>query len=136
MRPHARGPSPSLPLRQLIVVVLAVALGMVAVSFARVLVVEYQLGLEKQALEADILRLSQENEQLRQQIGYLQTDAAIEKLAREELGWTKPGETAVIVLKDTSTPVPTNQPVTEPRALPDGERQHWWEQILRALGLG
>ncbi len=115
--------------------VLVVALALVAVSFVRVLLVEYRLSLEKNALQADIVRLRQENEQLRQQISYLQTDAAIEKLARKELGWTKPGETAVIVLGGQSTPAPTKQPDTTPLREQDQAPPDWWGRLLHGIGV-
>jgi cell division protein FtsB len=55
-------------------------------------------------LEAKVIALREENARLASAIAALKTDPrAVEKLAREELGLAKKGET-VFVLKDESTP--------------------------------
>lgn len=114
MKHGIRRPTLSLPVRQLAIAVVVVVLGLVTVSFARILIVEYQLNLQKQVLESEVAELQQQNERLRSQIDYLQSDAAIEKLAREELGWTKPGESAVIVIERNS-PAPVANATATPR---------------------
>src|SRR5579885_3324209 len=114
------------PLRHVVIVTLLTMCVLVVVSFARLAITEYQLNLQKQALEQKISELKQENQRLRANIDYLQTDAAIEKLAREELGWTKPGDTAVIVLTDQPAPgpVPPPSPSSTPPSVPAW--QQWW----------
>lgn len=56
-------------------------------------------GLRKEAenLRAKEATLKAENERLSQEQQLLQTDAYIEKVAREELGLVKPGETPYIM---------------------------------------
>lgn len=95
----------ALPFRQVAIVTSLAVCALVVLSFVRLAITEYQLSLQEQALAQSVDKLKGENQQLKANIDYLQTDAAIEKLAREELGWTKPGDTAVIVL--TSQPAPT-----------------------------
>ena len=124
-----RVPALSLPYRQVAIAASLAVLALVAISFARLLITEYQLKLQKQALEEQIAQLRTENQDLRAEIDYLQTDAAIEKLARDELGWTKPGDTAVIVVRGKSS---------EPRTIPaKGSRPSTveapWQRWLRLL---
>ncbi len=128
-------PSLSLPLRQIVIVVLVVVLGVVMLSFARILIVEYQLNLQKQSLETDIAELRQQNEQLRSEIDYLQSDAAIERLAREELGWTKPGETAVIVINGNATAPTASATATPDAPVKRDDGFYWWGRILEQIGL-
>jgi cell division protein FtsB len=93
---------------------------LVALSFARILVADYQLHLQKQQLVRDVRSLQQENQKLQERVDYLQTDSAIEGLAREELGWTKPGDTSVVIVRAQATaslaipvtPSPAGTPAT------------------------
>lgn len=79
--------------------VLAVAAFVVYMS------VSYLLGFvqilrmqnEIERVRAEIEAVEAQNQQLREELAYLQSDEYIEKVAREELGLVMPGETAVIV---------------------------------------
>lgn len=120
----------SFPLRQIVVAALLAVLAVVAFSFARVVIVEYQLSLQKQALEREVADLKTENGQLEAKIKYLQTDQAIEQLARDELGWTMPGDTAVVVLQK-----PGQGPRMTP-VRPDSShavQDSWWNTLGKAL---
>lgn len=124
-----------LPLRQIALAATITALALIALSFSRVLVAEYRLDLQKHALQNDVARLRDQNQQLRSEIEYLRTDAAIEKLAREELGWTKPGETAVVVLAVTP-PTPPIEPLQPSRpSTREASLQTWWSVVLKRLSL-
>lgn len=65
---------------------------LLAASFLRAGGNWWRLEREEARLEMTIQRLKAENATLRQQIEALQTDAYIEKVAREQLGLVKPGE--------------------------------------------
>jgi cell division protein FtsL len=93
-----------LPLRYLIAAGVAVLIALAALSFVRVTVADLELRAQKQSLENDIAGLKLENARLQSKVTYLQTDSAVEKLAREQLGWTKPGDTAVVVIRPPVTP--------------------------------
>ncbi len=89
-----------LTLRRLVIFAVAPILVLVGLSFARLAAEQYQLNAQKSQLQRQIQQLQEENQRLQAEASYLETDAAVEQLAREELGWTKPGETAVIVVWD------------------------------------
>jgi cell division protein FtsL len=96
-----------LPLRYLVAIAVAVLLALAVLAFIRVTMADLELLAQKQSLERDIAALQVENQQLHAKVDYLQTDVAVEKLAREQLGWTKPGDTAVVVVRPPSEPTPT-----------------------------
>ena len=50
------------------------------------------------AARAELAALETENAELAEDVAALQTPAEIEKLAREKLGYVRPGETAYVVL--------------------------------------
>jgi cell division protein FtsB len=84
-------------------IVACVPLGLLfALSFARIVVADYAIHQQKAMLETEISTLKQENARLNQRIAVLSTDAGVELLAREELGWVRPGDTAVVVMPGTS----------------------------------
>ncbi len=87
----------------------------------------YQLSQREAAVRSDIERLRRENESLQTAVARLQTPAAVEKLAREQLGYVKEGETAVVIdfgpggrPRETPTPTPTPVPAW----------RRWWESLF------
>lgn len=74
------------------------------------MVVYKQKRAEYQALRKQILQIQQENERYTQQIQGLQTDqSAIEKEAREQLGYAKPGEYVYVPPAPPKPSVNTNR---------------------------
>lgn len=78
----------------------------------------------------DVLaQLTEDNATLQADVAALQTDAEIEKLAREKLGYVRPGETAYVVLDPPGT-------VDEaPPPTPDapGEEPTWVDRVWNFL---
>lgn len=66
-----------------------------AVGFVKI----YRLTAKIRAIEAQIAAVEAENEGLRRQLEYINSDAYIEAVARSELGLVRPGETAVVLVK-------------------------------------
>lgn len=67
------------------------------VGYAAYLSIQQQLELnairkEKEAAQAQLLQLQQNNADLKEEAELLQQPKYVEKLAREQLGLTKPGE--------------------------------------------
>jgi cell division protein FtsL len=127
-------PGVEFPRRQVALVGLLAIVALVAVSFARVLVQEYQLNQQKQQLVQQVAALQQQHQQLQTQVAYLQTDAGVEKLAREELGWTRPGDVAVVVVRRGPTPTPIVAPTPTPTPAPAATWQRWGQLLFGARG--
>jgi len=62
-------------------------------NFVQIWRIEQQI----RRIEEEISRAEARNEELRRELAYLQSDEYIERIAREELGLVRPGETAVII---------------------------------------
>jgi cell division protein FtsB len=92
-------------------------------------VVPYRQIIDSQRQVADAqARLSQledENAALQADVDALNTDAEIEKLAREKLGYVRPGETAYVVLDPPGSGRPAEK-AAEPLVADD---RTWVEQI-------
>ena len=130
MRWGGTGGGLPLPVRQVAIAISLAVIAIVVASFARLAIQEYQLNVQKQALEKSVTSLKAENQSLQHQIAYLHTDAAIEHLAREELGWVKPGDTAVIIIT-SKTPPPLGTP-SKVVATPSRETplRQWWQLLF------
>jgi cell division protein FtsB len=78
------------------------------------------------AARAQLEQLESDNARLQADVTALGTDGEIEKLAREKLGYVRPGETAYVVLDPPEEDrVQTNPPSLS--VLP--ERQTWVDQV-------
>lgn len=72
------------------------------------------LQAQRDALAQQLDDLQEENEALRREIDFSKTPDFIERMAREILGWVKPGEIK-FVEGETPAPLPTQTPdATEP----------------------
>jgi len=111
-----------------LMIVIAVAIGgYVLASFGGLVLTAYQLNQRESSLQGEVKELQLENEQLETAIRQLSTDEALEKLAREELGWTKPGETGIVVVpKDANADRSAREAASKRRDdLPIWRR--WWD---------
>ena len=78
------------------------------------------------AARAELAGLETENALLQADVEALGTDAEIEKLAREKLGFVRPGETAYVVL---DPPAEDRAPAAPPALSELPERQTWVDQL-------
>lgn len=89
-------------------------------------------GRQVDAARARLTQLEAENAELQTDIEALGTEAEIERLAREKLGYVRPGETAYVVLDPPGTPEDT----VDPAPAPVVEEKTWvdrlWEFITGA----
>jgi cell division protein FtsB len=114
-RRRRRYASPSLAL--LLLVALAVVLGGIF-PFRQILAQDRQVANTRAKLDA----LVGENEALRQRIDALGTEAEVERLAREELGMVRPGETGFTVTspedeRAVDVPAPEPEPAEDERTI-------------------
>lgn len=89
-------------------------------------------GRQVDTARARLTQLEAENAELQTDIEALGTEAEIERLAREKLGYVRPGETAYVVLDPPGTPEDT----VDPAPAPVVEEKTWvdrlWEFITGA----
>lgn len=85
------------------------------------------------AARAELVALEADNEVLAADVAALETPEEIEKLAREKLGYARPGETAYVVLDPPLSASPTSRAEPEP-ALED--ERTWVERVWDFLSGG
>lgn len=106
----------------LLVLTATLALTMAGIfPFRQILAQDRAVAVTEQKLEA----LRSENARLDELVGLLQTPAEIERLAREEFGFVRPGETAFVVVIPEDASPPAKPPATQ---LP--RRNSWWDTVV------
>lgn len=102
---EAEARRPIISLRQFLALAALVFGAYFAFSFGSLVLTAYRLNHEAEALRAEIEELRAENDQLQTRVAGLREPAAVEDIARTELGWTRPGETQVVVSVEPSSAV-------------------------------
>lgn len=83
---------------RLIIVVLVAFSGLLLFSFGGLVLSNYNLNRQAESLREEIENLKAQNEELQNEVKYWESDEGLERLAREQLGWVKPGDTGVVIL--------------------------------------
>jgi cell division protein FtsB len=73
-----------------------------------------------------LLALREENSHLEEEVAALGSDVEVERLAREQFGLVRPGETAFVVVSPEGEEAPNPEP--EPTLDRPGE-QPWWRDL-------
>ena len=81
---------------------------------------------ERERVAAQVSTLAAQNRRLEERARQLQSDAEIERLARQHYNLVRPGEEAFAII----TPPPPNPAAVERRA---PSRAPWWQRVLTRL---
>ena len=112
---------PRLTLTRVVLLLAAVVVGYFLFDAGKGTLLSHHLTQEEQQLHQQIDRLQREQAQLQALRDYLRTDEYVEGVARR-LGLVRPGETLVIV-SSTAPPTPAPTPGGSISTKP------WWEQL-------
>ncbi len=82
--------------------------------------------------QEQLLALRAENEHLGAQVAVLQTDEEVERLAREQFGLVRPGESAFVVVSPAGEETATTA-AEAPATLEDPGEQPWWRDVWNFL---
>jgi cell division protein FtsB len=88
----------------------------------------FRLNQDADALRAEVVSLRSENIQLQKQIELARTDAAIEAIAREQLGLIKPGDHPLVLISPAAQPAAAPTPAPNPAPLPAWRQ--WWDYFF------
>ena len=117
--------------RHLLLAGLVIIVSMVLLSFGRIMWMGYELTQRAEQIRGEIVQLEDENQRLQAELEYLRTDEAAEELAREKLGWARPGDTVLVVSSEESEVVPAAKPAPSAEPTPaDPIWQRWWQELF------
>jgi hypothetical protein len=85
----------------------------------------YRLRRESEMIRQDIVNLRTRNVELQRELASERRDFEIERIAREQLGYVRPGDHPVVLIwaEDPRAPTPAPVPAREPA------RAHWQEWL-------
>lgn len=98
-------------------------------SLLRGLQISYKSRDRITDLEERRRALQEQKAALLKQQAYVQSDYYLEKVARDELHLSKPGE-EVVILPDTGSPYPSPSPVGDGQEIPNWRK--WW-RVIRGM---
>ncbi|MCC7371728.1 MAG: septum formation initiator family protein [Chloroflexi bacterium] len=96
----------------------------------------YVLTHQEEMIRADVRRLREENLRLQKELNEARSDAGIERVAREQLGLVKPGDTAVQIVLPQGAAAAAVQPAVrapEPAQTMTPPEKPAWLRFLDGL---
>ena len=95
----------------------------------------YLLTQQEDAIRIEVMRLRDENLRLQRELNLARSDAGIEKVAREQLGLVKPGDTAIQIVgpagpAQAAAPSSSTSAPSAPQPVPERPA---WLQFLDGL---
>lgn len=118
-----RSDSPSLA--QLLSVLACTLVVFFVISFVGKALEAYQLRRQVNLLEAQVKALENEEAALEDQLEYVRSDAYVEKVAREQLKWSRPGETIFLPLPRLANTLQVVPPSAAPTSPASGTTPRW-----------
>ena len=111
-------------------------IGVIALIYLTILVgkavyINYQTDQRVKKLKTNLDTLETENQNLKNQIAYVQTESFKEKEARRKLGLVKPDEKVVILSGDTNQPRSSVAPVEGQEESKKSNYKLWWEYFTK-----
>ncbi len=100
---------PGMAVATILVLLIGVAFLTQVVPYRQIIESRHQVA----AARADLAALEADNARLTSDVAALNTEAEIEKLAREKLGYVRPGEIAYVVLDPPGSGAPPPEPEIE-----------------------
>jgi cell division protein FtsB len=111
---------------QFVAIIVAIVALSLVIDFGRKAAINYRIQREVDRLEQEVAAARQEQQRLLALKAYVQTDEYVEKVAREELRWSQPGETVVIVKPIVRQTAPAAQAMGPPPS-PTVAKSYWRE---------
>jgi cell division protein FtsB len=124
----------TLPLRRSGVHLVTLALVLLTISllinFGGQVLQATRLEARRTSLATEVAQIEAENQDLQGAVEYAESNANVERVAREQLGYTRAGDTVLLPQFPAATPTPTAAP---PDALPPPAQEPNWRQWWGAV---
>jgi len=103
------------------------------VNFAHQVLQSANLETQRSSLATEVTQLETETNQLKRAVEYAESDASVERVAREQLGYANPQDTVLVpqFLEPTPPPTPPDpSPKVRIRPTPAPNWQLWWKALF------
>lgn len=102
-------------------------------NFGSQVIQSAQLEARRASLAAEVAQFATQNQQLLGVVEYAESDANVERVAREQLGYARDGDIVILPQVPLPTPTPTaEKPSVQPAIIPAPNWQRWWRALFPA----
>jgi cell division protein FtsB len=114
--------------------IMVALIGLLIANFVGQVLQSARLEASRAALEAEVDQLTAEQSTLKAGVAYAESDVNVERIAREQLGYARDGDTVILPQVAAATPAPTPAPAAapEPTPSPAPNWRRWWEAFFPA----
>jgi cell division protein DivIC len=117
---------------KVVAIVTFTLVAVLSVDFGRKALDNYQIQRQVEWLRQQVAAEIDTNQGLQDTLQYVESDAYVEKAARESLGLVKPGEVAVVVVHQAESPPPTSSD-GQATVAPGDEAVPYWQRWTHLL---
>ena len=117
---------------KVVAIVTFTLVAVLSVDFGRKALDNYQIQRQVEWLSQQVAAERDTNQALQDTLQYVESDAYVEKAARESLGLVKPGEVAVVPVRQAESP-PSTSSDGQTTVAPGDEAVPYWQQWSRLL---
>lgn len=117
----------------ILMLLLIVLTASLLVSFVHQVMKSSRLEAKKHELATEVTELEAETRRLQDAVEYAESDSYVERVAREQLGYSREGDTVIFPQFRSPTPETQDKPShtqvrSSPHARPNWQR--WWEALF------
>jgi cell division protein FtsB len=120
-----------LPLAQFLAIIVLTISVFLIIDFGRRTAASFRIRQERDRLAAQLVRIKTHQAELYARRDYVLTEEYVAQVARQQLKWSLPGETAVVILTN-SGPAPGPPASEKPSPFsgpPDTPLEAWWNLL-------
>jgi len=118
--------------------VMLALIGLLSANFVGQVMQSARLETQRAALQAEVDQIRAENRQIEAAVAFAESNVNVERIAREQLGYARDGDTVILPQLTAPTPAPTpapNSPTLNqaPPTPPAPNWMRWWGAFFPAL---
>ncbi|MFV9504496.1 MAG: FtsB family cell division protein [Oscillochloridaceae bacterium umkhey_bin13] len=111
-------------------------IGLLLTNFVGQVMQSARLEQQRAALEAEVEQIRLENAQIEGAVNFTESAVYVERVAREQLGYAKPGDIVILPRMAEPTPAPVNEEAPPLPVTPEAQGprvpnwQRWWQALF------
>jgi cell division protein FtsB len=107
-------------------------IGLLLANFVGQIMQSARLEASRLALQAEVDQLRAEQRTLKGAVDYAESDVNVERIAREQLGYARDGDTVILpqIAAPTPAPAASPAPAPTPAPAPAANARRWWDAFF------
>ncbi len=107
-------------------------IGLLIANFIGQVMQSARMETGRVAIQAEVEQLRAEQRTLKGAVDYAESDVNVERIAREQLGYARNGDTVILpqTIAPTPAPVPAAAPAPPPAPAQPSNVRRWWDAFF------